>query len=140
LPDVGSHGIRRQRESSDLMRHWLERLLPVVAIALLVQVLAPVGAFRAVAQAAVDPLAFATVCTGQHDAGAQDLPAGDADHNCCGFCAAAHGGSAALDPPTIAFSVLPRRYQRVVWPHRRQFVAPQRIGSNSQARAPPLVA
>jgi len=122
------------------MRHWLGRLLPVVAIALLVQVLAPIGAFRAVAHAASDPLAFAMVCSGEHEGAAQDLPSGDADHNCCGFCAAAQGGTAALNPPAIAYAVLQRSYRRVVWLHKKQLVAPQRIGSNSQARAPPFVA
>jgi hypothetical protein len=122
------------------MRQWLGRLLPVVATALLVQVLAPVGAFRAFAQAVSDPLAVALVCTGQHDGAAPEAPSGEGDRKCCGCCVAAQSGTAALDPPPIAFALLQRRYQRVAWLHSEQFVAPRRIGSNSQARAPPFAA
>uniref|UniRef100_Q07NK4 DUF2946 domain-containing protein n=1 Tax=Rhodopseudomonas palustris (strain BisA53) TaxID=316055 RepID=Q07NK4_RHOP5 len=123
------------------MRERLGRLLLVVAaISLSCQLLAPVGAFRAVAQASSDPLAFATVCTGQHDGAAPQTPSGDSDRKCCGFCAAAQSGTAALDPPTIAYAVLQQRYQRVAWLPGKQLVVPQRIGSNAQARAPPPVA
>lgn len=123
------------------MRRWLGQLLPVVVIALLVQVLAPVGAFRAMAQAVSDPLGHSAICSGLHDPADPAAPAGATtrDSQCCAFCAGAHSAAAALDPPVPTFVVLQRRYQRVAWLQRGDAPAPWRIGSNAQARAPPSV-
>ncbi len=35
--------------------------------------------------------------------------------NCCAFCAAGHGGTAAIEPPALVFVSLQRQYQRVSW-------------------------
>jgi hypothetical protein len=43
-----------------------------------------------------------------------------------------------IDPPPPVFVSLQRQYQRVVWLQAIETVPTVRIGSNSQARAPPI--
>ncbi len=121
------------------MRRRLGRYLPLVAMALLVQLMAPIGAFRAVAQAIADPLSMAAICSGLHGSDEPSAPAGstEPDSKCCGFCAAAESGG-ALNPPTPAFVALQRVYQRVVWLQPIAAPTPLGAGSNAQARAPPI--
>jgi hypothetical protein len=122
------------------MRRGLKRFLPIVAIALLVQLLAPIGAFRVVAQMASDPLAIAGLCSGmvgaEHD---QTVPAGapHADGNCCAVCAAGLGSPPVAAPAPDLFVTLQRQYQRVVWLDAIGPAVGSRPGSNAQARAPP---
>jgi hypothetical protein len=122
------------------MRRRLEVFLPIVLIAVLVQFMAPIGAFSAVAQAVSDPLAMASTCTEMTAAERQTMPshAPNAHADCCAFCAAGHGGSVAIDPPTPVFAVLQRQYQRMVWLEATDFISTVRAGSNVQARAPPI--
>jgi len=122
------------------MRRRLEYYIPIVLFALLVQLLAPVGAFRAVAQLVSDPLTIAPICSGMSPGDGQTMPshAPDSQADCCGFCAAGHGGVAVIDPPVPAFVVLHRLYQRVVWLEAADAPAGGRAGSNAQARAPPI--
>src|SRR3954451_25286880 len=100
-----------------MMRRRLEYYIPIVLFALLVQLVAPIGAFRAVAQAVSDPLAMAPICTGMTSGDGQTMPShGPASQaDCCGFCAAGHSGVAVIDSPAPVFVVLQRLYQRVVW-------------------------
>jgi hypothetical protein len=122
------------------MRRRLEKFVPIVLFAVLVQLLAPIGAFCAVARAASDPLAMPMICSEMSAADGQTMPthAPDAHRDCCAFCAIAHGGSAVIDPPLPGFVSLQRQYQRVVWLQAIETVSTVRIGSNSQARAPPF--
>jgi hypothetical protein len=122
------------------MRRRLELFIPIVLFAVLVQLMAPIGAFRAVAQAVSDPLAMASICSGMSTGEGQGTPshAPAAHADCCAFCAAAHGGIAVLDPPMPVFVTLQRQYQRVVWLQSTDAVSAVRIGSNAQARAPPV--
>ena len=46
------------------MRRRLEAFIPIVLFSIVVQLLAPIGAFRAVAHAVSDPLYMATICSG----------------------------------------------------------------------------
>ena len=122
------------------MRRRLEYYIPIVLLALLVQLLAPVGAFRAVAQLVSDPLAIAPICTGMTPGDGQTMPSHGPDTaaDCCGFCAAGHGGTVMIDPPAPIFVVLQRQYQRVVWLQAAGTLPTLRAGSNAQARAPPI--
>lgn len=52
------------------MRRRLAALVPILLLSIMVQLLAPIGAFRVVAQAVSDPLYLATICSGM--ASAQD--------------------------------------------------------------------
>jgi hypothetical protein len=123
------------------MRRRLELLIPIVLFAIMVQLMAPIAAFRAVAYAANDPLSMASICSGMGASAddAQTAPA-KTQHDrgdCCAFCAAGHGGTAALEPPPVIFITLQRQYQRVSWLEAADPMPAVRIGSNTQARAPP---
>lgn len=122
------------------MRRRLEIFVPIVLFAVLVQLIAPIGAFRAVAKTVSDPLAMAPTCSGMTTAEGQTMPAHtpDAHADCCAFCAAGHGGVAAFDTPTPVHANLQRQYQRVVWLEATDVVPAVRVGSNTQARAPPI--
>jgi Protein of unknown function (DUF2946) len=128
-----------------IMRRRLELFIPIVLFAVLVQLIAPIGAFCAVAHAVSDPLGMMSICTDMTSdmtaADGQMMPshAPNAHADCCAFCAAGHGGSAALDPPVPVFVTLQRQYQRVVWLEAADVMPTVRVGSNAQARAPPGV-
>jgi hypothetical protein len=120
------------------MRRRLEVFIPIVLFAVLVQLMAPIGAFRAVAQAVSDPLGMTSICSDMTTADGQTMPSHAADHaGCCAFCAAGLGGAAVIDSPAPAFVVLQRQYQRVVWLEAIDVRSAVRAGSNAQARAPP---
>jgi hypothetical protein len=122
------------------MRRRLERFVPIVLLAVLVQLLAPIGAFRVVAEVVSDPLAMASICSGMPPAEAgHAVPSHgpDAHADCCVFCPTGHAGVATIDPPAPVFAHLQRQYQRVIWLESTELVPPLRAGSNAQARAPP---
>jgi hypothetical protein len=127
------------------MRRRLENFIPIVLFAVLVQLIAPIGAFRAVAQAVSDPLGMASICSQLTTAEAQTTPSTipshghDAHAGCCAFCGAGQCGAVAIDPPMPVFVTLQRQYQRVVWLEAITVTSPVRVGSNAQARAPPFI-
>jgi hypothetical protein len=123
------------------MRRRLQKYLPIVLIALMVQIFAPIGACWAAAIAASDPLAAAEVC---HDSasvpGQQDNQTGPhSEHgSACAICCLASAG-ASIDTPTIdALAVPYRATVRIAWHAQAPDVAGSRAGSNTQARAPPF--
>ena len=123
------------------MRRRLELFIPIVLIAIVVQLFAPIAAFRAFAYAANDPLYMASICSGtESSAGeAQTAPA-KTPHNhgdCCAFCGVGHVGAIALESPPLVFVILQRQYQRLFWLEAATPVPTVRVGSNTQARAPP---
>jgi hypothetical protein len=123
-----------------MMRRRLEILIPIVLLAVVVQLFAPIAAFRAFAYAANDPLYAATICSDMSSSpDGQTDPAKTQHHHgeCCAFCAAGHGGSIAVDPPPLVFVSLQRRYQLVSWLEAADAMPTIRVGSNTQARAPP---
>jgi len=124
------------------MRRRLDLLIPIVLLAILVQLMAPIAAFRAFAYAANDPLYIASICAGMGAAAdnAQTAPA-NTQHDrgdCCAFCAGSHGGATALAPPPLIFVTLQRHYERLSWLEATEPTPTVRVGSNAQARAPPL--
>ena len=122
------------------MRRRLEVFIPIVLLSIMVQLLAPIGAFRAVAQAVSDPLSMATICSGMASSeDASQTTTAKAPHgaNCCGFCSVGHGGAMAVDPPPLIFFVLQRQFQLIAWLEAADHVPPTRAGSHAQARAPP---
>ena len=115
-------------------------LIPIVLLAVLVQLFAPIAAFRAFAYAVNDPLSMATICSGMSSSADTQTAPGTTQHDhgdCCAFCAAGHGGSVALDPPPLIFVSLQRLYERVSWLEAADMMPTVRVGSNAQARAPP---
>ena len=123
------------------MRRRLEALIPIVLLAMTVQLLAPIAAFRFVADTVSDPLYMASICAGMASAqdGSQTAPAKTQHHSgkCCAVCAVGHGGAFAIDPPSPVFVTLQRHYQLVSWLEAAKPEPPLRVGSNAQARAPP---
>ena len=124
-----------------LMRDRLQKFLPIVLIALMVQILAPIGACWAAAIAASDPLQPSEIChndpaanPSQSDQGGQHQ---DHDGACSACCAAQ--AAASFDTPQAFIVVQPcRPVARVVWPDQVTGFGTARTGSNAQARGPPL--
>jgi Protein of unknown function (DUF2946) len=123
------------------MRRRLEIFVPIVLLAILVQLFAPISAFRAVANAVSDPLSMAAICSGMVSSAddGQTAPAKTQHANCCAFCAAGFAGAVALDPPPLVFVILQRQYQLISWLEAADPMSAVRVGSNAQARAPPSI-
>jgi hypothetical protein len=127
------------------MRRRLRKFLPIVLIALMVQILAPIGACWAASIAASDPLAAATICqdgvvsaAGQADS-SPDQTGGHHGHD--GGCCMACGSHvpASIDTSHTAVAVPYRHALRVVW-HDAALILPAfRSGAHAQARAPPSI-
>jgi Protein of unknown function (DUF2946) len=123
------------------MRRRFQRYLPIVLIALTVQIFAPIGACWAAAIAASDPLATAEIC---HDSGtagqASDQSGGHHEHgSACAICCLVGAAGASIDAPTPAIVAHPyRETARVVWHEQAADLTAFRAGSNAQARAPPF--
>ena len=123
------------------MRRRFQKYLPIVLIALMVQIFAPIGACWAAAVAASDPLATAEIC---HDSGTAAGQTGDqsGEHRghgtACAICCLASAG-ASVDTPTLAAVSHPyRATARIIWHEQAIDLAIFRAGSNAQARAPPF--
>ena len=122
------------------MRRRLRNFLPIVLLALMVQILAPIGACWAVSIAASDPLHAAIVC---HDNGASTGQAGgagqtDAHDGCCSLCNVLHTG-VPVDVPDTAIATLYRQSGHVVWRDSAPDLFGSRAGFHAQARAPPSI-
>jgi hypothetical protein len=124
------------------MRRRLKNFLPIVLIALAVQIFAPIAACWAAGIAASDPLAGGVICHGNAAAGAsqsdqsgtQNTPRG-----CCTLCGALQTG-APVEPSQDATAVtLERQATLVVWHELALELATSRAGSPEQARAPPVL-
>ena len=124
------------------MRRRLKNFLPIVLIALAVQIFAPIGVCWAASIAASDPLGVAVIC---HGNGASSNGQGDqtaphkSHHGCCSVCSVLHTG-APVDGPQIAVPfTFDRRHARVAWLALTPDLQGARTGSNAQARAPPSI-
>jgi hypothetical protein len=121
------------------MRARLQKYLPIVLIALAMQVLAPVAACWAAGAALADPLQNAAIC---HDAGTAGPGQGDrsgqpAPHGgTCSICCLAQA-SASLHAPQQVFATPFRFAVAVVWRTPTAPVIVAHRGSNANARAPP---
>src|ERR1041384_768927 len=115
------------------MRRRLEKFLPIVLIAVLVQIVAPIGATWAATIAAADPLHAVPIC---HGAAAaipdQPVPSGQpsAHQGCCAVCSVAHSG-APVDAPQAVPTTPFRPVTSVVWLE----TAPDLFGSRSGSNA-----
>jgi hypothetical protein len=121
------------------MRARLQKFLPLVLLALAMQVLAPIAACWATGLAVADPLSAGVICHSPSEQGGLNGPTGGptAHAGACALCCLAQA-NASLDSPTpAAFSVPVRHAERVVWHSADGFVIAVHEGSNAQARAPP---
>jgi hypothetical protein len=123
------------------MRRRLRKFLPIVLVALAVQILAPIAACWAAVVAVSDPLHAAVIC---HDDGTQagnsaDQTGGHRAHDgACSLCCAVHAG-ASLDAPQTAVAVPYRQPLQVDWREVAPELLGSQAGSHAQARAPPSI-
>jgi hypothetical protein len=127
----------------DAMRRRLKNFLPIVLIALAVQIVAPIAACWAAVIAASDPLSAAVICHGKGGAAAasQDDQTGaqGAQRGCCALCGVLHTGAPVDPPQTAILFTFERQVTLVVWHELALDPAASRAGSPEQARAPPAL-
>src|SRR3979490_3020041 len=92
------------------MRRRLKNFLPIVLVALIVQIFAPIGATWAASIAASDPLAAAVICHGTAASPpSQTDPIGHRAHEgCCSVCSVLHTGAPVDVPQTAAAAAFDR--------------------------------
>ena len=121
------------------MRARLQKFLPLVLLALAMQVLAPIAACWAAGVAAADPLQSAVIChnSGGAAPGLDDQSGAPGAHaGSCSICCQAQA-SASFDAPQPAFAIPVRHAERVVWHDAHAAIVTSHGGSNAKARAPP---
>ena len=121
------------------MRARLQKFLPIVLLALVMQVLAPIAACLAAGQSVADPLQAAVIC---HNAGEQgglsDRPGTPTAHaGACALCCLAQANASFDSPPQASLFVPFRHAQRVVWHAADASAVAAHKGSSAQARGPP---
>jgi Protein of unknown function (DUF2946) len=123
------------------MRARLQKYLPIFLIALLVQVLAPIGVCWAAVAAASNPLSVAEICHTSGVAADQSSDQGGqhSQHGSeCAVCCLVSAGASLDTPKLAAFAAPYRELIRVAWHDQRPDPLALRVGSNAQARAPPF--
>jgi len=125
------------------MRRRLSKYFPIVLVAMMVQILAPVAACWAASIAPADPLHAAIICHGDVAAtpGQNDHQTGQprAHDGCCAVCSVAFTGVPLDSPQATAVTAPFLQVERVLWPDRGPDLFGSRTGSHAQARAPPLL-
>ena len=120
------------------MRRRLQGFLPVLLLALMVQILAPIGATWAAAIAASDPFGVAQICHGDSGSSPQDDHGGLHGHDACALCCAVQAGATLDTPQPVDVGAPYRPASVVIWHAFALTLFAPRIGSNTQARGPPL--
>ena len=121
------------------MRARLQKFLPLVLLALAMQVLAPIAACWATGLAVADPLSAGVIChSASEQGGLNDQTGAPTAHaGACALCCLAQG-NASLDSPTYASLANPVRHaERVPWHRADVFALAAHKNSSTQARAPP---
>ncbi|WFU76754.1 MULTISPECIES: DUF2946 domain-containing protein [unclassified Bradyrhizobium] len=122
------------------MRARLQKFLPLVLLALAMQVLAPIAACWSAGQAVADPLSAAVIChsAGEQGGGLDDRTGTPTAHGAaCALCCLAQAGASLDSPPQLALSIPLRHAERVSWHAAEVTLVAADKGSNAQARAPP---
>lgn len=119
----------------------LKNFLPIVLIALMVQIFAPIGACWAASIAASDPLAAAVICHGNANAapGQSDQTGHRAHDGCCSVCSVLQTGAPVDVPQTAETIAFEQQQSSVVWVALTSDRFGSRAGSHAQARAPPSI-
>jgi DUF2946 family protein len=118
----------------------LKRYVPIFMIALMVQILAPIGTTWAFAAAISDPLAAAEICHSDLSSKGSDQ-GGQQDHDAsCLLCWSFSVNASAGGAPEPAVLAAPYRHaSSVIWRDRALQLADSSTGSNAKARAPPTI-
>ncbi|MGJ4893283.1 DUF2946 family protein [Bradyrhizobium sp. HKCCYLS3077] len=119
------------------MRQRLQAFFPIVLIALMVQILAPIGFAWATAANASDPLRGVEICHSR--AGSQPAdnePSGKLGHSACALCCTVQ--PVVFEGPAPIRADLPQREARVVvWRSMAADIRAALASSSARARAPP---
>jgi len=128
-------------EVDGFVMRWLKNFLPIVLVALMVQIFAPIGACWAASIAASDPLAGAVICHGNAPPGAgqTDQTSHRAHDGCCSVCSVLQTGAPVDVPQAVASIAVDRDSAHVVWTEFTPERFASRAGSHAQARAPPSI-
>ncbi|MDI4235648.1 DUF2946 domain-containing protein [Bradyrhizobium sp. 31Argb] len=122
------------------MSRRLQGFLPIVLLALAMQIVAPIAACWAAGIAIADPLQSAGICHSDATTGSGDQDREQHAHDgLCAICVA-HAGTAVDAPRPVALVVLLRQFRPILWADKELTRVASRIGSNTQARAPPRFA
>ncbi|WP_407122549.1 DUF2946 domain-containing protein [Bradyrhizobium sp. STM 3561] len=123
------------------MRARLQKYLPLVLLALVMQVLAPIAACWATGEAVSDPLSAAVICHSVGEQGGLNDQSGTptAHVGACALCCLAHAGASLDSPPQVALAIPARDAGRVVWRPAEVPAVALHEGSSGQARAPPRI-
>lgn len=119
------------------MRRRLHQFLPIVLLALAVQILTPIASCWAAGVVASDPLLGAAdqICHSGSSQGDQS------DHHlhggACLICCVTHAGGLLDTPQPVAVVSLDRVSEQVTWRDTASRLCGLRGRSNTQARAPP---
>jgi hypothetical protein len=120
------------------MRGRLQKFLPLVLLALVMQVLAPIAACLAAGQAVADPLSAGVICHSTTDQdGLNDQTGSPAHAGVCALCCLAQANASLDSPPQGALAIPFRHAERVVWHVAGVPAVVVNAGSNARARAPP---
>ncbi|MCK1275157.1 DUF2946 domain-containing protein [Bradyrhizobium sp. 61] len=121
------------------MRARLQKFLPLVLLALAMQVLAPIAACLAAGQAVADPLSAGVICHSASEQGGLDDQTGapTAHGAACALCCLAQAGASLDSPPHVALAIPFRHAARVVWHAADVSAVAIHKGTGAQARAPP---
>jgi hypothetical protein len=121
------------------MRARLQKFLPLVLLALAMQVLAPIAACLAASQAVADPLSAAVIChSASEQSGLSDQTGTPTAHaGACALCCLAQAAASLDSPPQATFAMPFRAAEQVAWRPTADRLAVFRGGSSAQARAPP---
>jgi hypothetical protein len=133
-------GSRPRMRGVRLRRHigWF---LPVALFALMLQILAPIGASSIAVAALADPLQGTEICHGaaQSESGSSDRDTGHHAAIDCLSCCLLHAGG-ALDTPASPFArVPPRLITQFVWRGSPLNLLHVRTSASARARAPPTL-
>jgi hypothetical protein len=131
--------IRAWVKGGSVMRRRLGRYLPIVLIALTVQIFAPIAACWAATLAASDPFAKALICSPSGKAGQADQNGRDHRSGCCAVCCVTQAAVLLDEPDPAVFTVPQRTFHRVIWRESSLHVPTCNASAHAQARAPPAI-
>jgi len=122
------------------MHRRLQEFFPIALLALVMQILAPIAACWAARLTVADLQQLAGICHSDATTSSDDQDRAQYPHDgLCAICVA-HAGTAADAPTPAALVVLVHRSRPILWTDADLTLGPSRIGSNTQARAPPQLA
>lgn len=121
------------------MRARLQKFLPIVLLALAMQVLAPIAACWAAGQAVADPLSAGVICHGEQGGPSDQTRTPTAHAGTCALCCLAQANASFDSPPQATLSIPFRHAECVAWHDTDAGVVTSHGGSNAQARAPPYL-